>query len=210
MTVLKLNADYSPIQVVAWESAIELVLAEKAAVVESVAGRFVRSERLVLPWPSVIALRRYKTVKARAKFCGRNVILRDGGRCSYCGVAPRRNDGTIDRTDLTLDHVVPRAQARHGAVFLPWSRKWVNLSSWENATTACRSCNSWKADRTPEQAGMRLLVFPRVPTHADVLRMSLARAHTPAAWAPYLPAALLLRDATAEGAALHAPLTAVV
>lgn len=201
MTVLKLNADYSPIQVVAWESAVELVLAEKASVIEAVPGRFVRSERLVLPWPSVIALRRYKTVKARAKFCGRNVILRDGGRCSYCGVAPRRADGTIDRTDLTLDHVVPRAQARHGAVFLPWSRKWANLSSWENATTACRSCNSWKADRTPDQAGMRLLVLPRIPTHADVLRMSLARAHTPPSWAPYLPPALLVRDGAAEGPA---------
>lgn len=205
MQVLKLNADYSAIQIVSWESAVELVLGDKATIVESVPGRFVRSQRLALPWPSVIALRRYKSVRARAKFSGRNVVLRDAGRCTYCGVTPRHKDGAIDRRELTLDHVVPRAQAKHGAVFLPWSKKWVNVSSWENATTACRSCNSWKADRTPDQANMRLLVYPRPPTQSDVLRMSLSRVHpVPEAWKPYLPALQVVQvvDSTATPSSL--------
>jgi 5-methylcytosine-specific restriction endonuclease McrA len=43
---------------------------------------------------------------------------------------------------LTIDHVVPRAQG--------------GQSQWENCVLACVACNKGKADRTPEQAGMRL------------------------------------------------------
>lgn len=190
-TVLKLNADYTPIGIVPWSDAIELLLGQKASLVEAVPDRQVRSEHLVLPMPSIVALRRYKQVRGRVKFSGKHVILRDLGRCSYCGTAPKLADGRIDARGLTLDHVVPRAQAQHGTVYLPWARKWVHVTSWENATTACKACNSAKADRTPEQAGMRLLVTPRTPTQADVLRMALGRqAHVPEAWRPYLPGAL--------------------
>ena len=186
--VLLLNADYSPIRIVEWQHAVELVLGEKAILVEAVPDQFVRSEVLVLPWPSVIALRKYKTLKSRVKFSGRNVTLRDRSECQYCGYAPRFSDGRVDREALTLDHVVPRAQAKHGAVYLYWSKKWVNVTSWENAITACKRCNVAKADRTPLQAGMPLRVFPRVPTQADTIRMSLARVRdVPAAWAAYLP-----------------------
>ena len=189
--VLKLNADYSAIGIVPWSEAVELILGNKASAVENVEGKFVRSERLAMPWPAVIALKRYKQVRSRVKFSGKNVILRDMGRCNYCGCMPRLNDGRIDRKELTLDHVVPRAAAQSGAVFLPWSKKWVNVTSWENATTACggpSGCNARKGNRTPEQAGMRLLSIPRTPTQADVLRMNLSNLREiPAAWAAYLP-----------------------
>lgn len=186
--VLLLNADYSPMKVIGWQRATELVLDQKAIVVESEPGKFVRSEKLALPWPTIIALRRYKTNRGRIKFSAKNVILRDLGRCSYCGFSPKTKDGRIDRMQLTHDHVIPRAQAKHGAVYLYWNKKWVNVTSWENATTACRNCNARKADRTPEQAGMSLQVYPRHPTQADVIRMSLARVRSvPASWAQYLP-----------------------
>ena len=189
--VLQLNADYSPIKVLSWERAVELVLGDKALTVEAVPEKYIRSQRLALPWPSVIALKRYRTVRGKVKFSGKNVILRDSGRCSYCGCAPKLPDGRIDREHLTLDHVVPRAQAKDGVVFLPWSRKWVNVTSWENGTTACRSCNTRKADRTPAQAGMTLSVYPRLPTQVDVMRISLAKIrNVPASWEPYLPGAL--------------------
>ncbi len=186
--VLQLNADYTPMRVVGWEHAVELVLDGRAMLVEALPGKYVRSEKLVLPWPAVIALKRYHVIRGRAKFSGKNVVVRDLGVCSYCGSAPRLLDGRIDRDELTLDHVVPRAQARDGVVFLPWSRKWVNVSSWENATTACRACNSFKADRTPAQAGMTMRVYPRNPTQNDVLRMALSKVRrVPREWVAYLP-----------------------
>lgn len=198
--VLKLNADWTPISVIPWSEAVELILGNKASAVENVEGKYVHSERLAMPWPAVIALKRYKQVRSRVKFSGKNVILRDMGRCNYCGCMPRLANGHIDRSELTLDHVVPRAQAKDGVVFLPWSKKWVNVTSWENATTACKRCNSWKADRSVSDAGMKLLVYPRTPTQADVLRMALGNLKTiPDEWKPYLPEMPVLAGTTILG-----------
>ena len=51
---------------------------------------------------------------------------------------------------LTLDHVLPRSQG--------------GVSNWENCVLACMACNKRKADRTPEQARMRLRRHPVRPT----------------------------------------------
>jgi 5-methylcytosine-specific restriction endonuclease McrA len=188
INVLQLNADYSPVKVIRWERAVELVLDEKVVQVASYPGRFVRSASLALPWPSVVALRRYAQVRGKVRFSSRSVQARDAFTCSYCGMRPRLADGRPDRSQLTLDHVIPRAQAKEGRVLLPWSRKWVNVTCWENAATACRGCNSRKADRTPIQANMALRIYPRMPTQADALRMAMTRlAVVPGEWLPWLP-----------------------
>lgn len=187
---LLLNADLSPLRVIPWTHAVELLFEEKVYTVESVPGEYVRSQRLAIPWPSVIALKRYTQVRPRVKFSPRMVALRDGARCSYCGVQPRRVDGSLDLKELTLDHVVPRSQRADGQVYLPWSRKWVNVTCWENATTACRRCNSQKNDRTPAQAGMTLRAIPRIPTQGDVLRIMVSKLRmVPEVWMQYLPEA---------------------
>lgn len=197
--VLQLNADMTPMRVLPWAKAVELMFEEKVYTVEAVPGEFVRSQNLAIPWPAVVALRRWTLVRPRVRFSPRAVILRDGGRCSYCGFKPRRQDGTIDVQALTLDHVIPRAQAKNGTVYLPWSKKWVNVTCWENGTTACRVCNSKKDARTPAQAGMALRAIPRAPTSADVLRMSLSRMRSiPELWLPYLPDVPRLDDEVGE------------
>ena len=141
-----------------------------------------------VPWPAVIALRRYARARGRVRFSTRNVVARDHFTCQYCGLRPRLADGRPDREQLTTDHVVPRAQARDGVVYLPWSKQWVNVTSWENCCAACRACNCRKADHTPMQANMPLRQYPRVPTQADVLRLALARVGVvPEEWRIYLP-----------------------
>lgn len=190
--MLVLNADYTPAKIIRWERAVELLLDNKAVTVENHPGRFVRSASLAIPWPAVVVLRRYARPRGRVRFCGRNVAARDHYACAYCGLVPRTPEGRPDRDLLTMDHVIPRAQARDGKVYLPWTRKWVNVTCWENAVTACRACNARKADRTPAQANMVLRVLPRVPTPADALRMTLARiADVPGSWLPWLPASAL-------------------
>lgn len=64
---------------------------------------------------------------------GPAVFARDGSRCRYCGATKR----------LSLDHVKPRIQGGDDAA--------------DNLVVACRSCNSRKGGRTPEEAGMVLL-----------------------------------------------------
>ncbi len=99
--------------------------------------------------PLVVRLVRYVEQKwlysrTRATYSREGVLLRDRGRCAYCG----RYAAT------TMDHVQPRS--RGGA------------TSWANAVAACEPCNARKGDRTPEEAGMPLRWQPCVPTRVQL------------------------------------------
>ena len=185
-SVLLLNADYTPLKIIDWERAITLLLEETAELIEDYAGRFVRSELLSMPWPAVLRLKKFVRDRARMRFTRANVLARDNYTCGYCGKRPSKK-GRPDVEDLTLDHVVPRAQAKNHQVTLPWNKKIVAVTCWENITCACSECNMLKADRTPAQAGMTLKVTPRAPLPGDILRMSLAKRVIPDEWREYLP-----------------------
>jgi 5-methylcytosine-specific restriction endonuclease McrA len=93
--------------------------------------------------PEVINLVAFDRLpKSTVTFSRRNIFKRDKFTCQYCGVQPSHDD-------LTIDHVVPRAQN--------------GQSTWENCVLACVACNHGKADRTPEQARMRLRKKPERP-----------------------------------------------
>jgi len=183
---LVLNADYAPLKVVSWQQAVLMVLDEKADLVTEYVGRLVRSASTAMPWPAVIRLRRFVHVSGRLRFNRQNVLARDGYTCGYCGVQPRVKTGRPDLSELTLDHVIPRAQSKNGVVKSKDGRT-LSITCWENVISACVDCNMVKADRTPEQAGMRLRKAPRSPTSLDVLRMSITKLHIPAEWQEYLP-----------------------
>jgi 5-methylcytosine-specific restriction endonuclease McrA len=74
-------------------------------------------------------------------------------------------------SELTYDHVVPRAQG--------------GTTCWENIVTACTRCNARKANRTPEQAGMRLRRHPIRPSWVPVFTLQLS-GPVPDQWASYL------------------------
>jgi 5-methylcytosine-specific restriction endonuclease McrA len=80
--------------------------------------------------------------KAAVTFSRRNVFKRDHWTCQYCGVQPGGDE-------LTIDHVLPRSQG--------------GVSAWDNCVLACIDCNKRKADRTPEQARMKLRKLPVRP-----------------------------------------------
>lgn len=104
---------------------------------------FVQTCRFRLRVPEVITLRDYDRVPINSvTFSRRNVFKRDRFTCQYCGCQP-------GSSDLTIDHVVPRAQG--------------GTSTWENCVLACVECNGMKADRTPVQAGMKLRNEPTRP-----------------------------------------------
>jgi 5-methylcytosine-specific restriction endonuclease McrA len=106
-------------------------------------ARCVHTARMALRVPSVLLLMVYDRVPRReVRFCRRNVYLRDGCRCQYCG-------RIFDEGELTLDHVVPRERG--------------GRTNWENIVTACVRCNARKANRLPHQAGMHLRKPPVRP-----------------------------------------------
>ena len=94
------------------------------------------------------------------------VFFRDNYTCQYCGEkkSPR---------ELTLDHVFPKSRGGD--------------SSWENLTSACKKCNNKKADRTPEEAGMKLLSVPAQPRDTLVFELMVRnQPHLARAWVRYL------------------------
>ena len=99
------------------------------------------SHRLCVP--EVITLCEFDRVPTSSvTFSRRNIFKRDRFTCQYCGRQPKSDE-------LTIDHVVPRSQG--------------GASSWENCVLACVSCNHRKANRTPQQAGLRLKKAPIRP-----------------------------------------------
>ena len=188
---LLLNSDYQPYKVIPWRRAIELILDERADLVEHYVDRFVRSVNTAMPWPAVLRLREFVKPKARMRFNRQNVLARDGYQCAYCGVEPRKKDGRPRLEELTLDHVIPRAQSKNGQVrphpTVGNKHDRISVTCWENIVCCCTDCNLMKADRTPEQAGLKLRWAPRTPSMVDVLRMNLRRVVVPDEWVAYLP-----------------------
>ncbi|MGW1200623.1 HNH endonuclease [Streptomyces sp. NPDC002536] len=147
---LVLNASFEPLSTVSLRRAVVLVLQDKAVVERTHPGLRVRGSAVEIPVPQVIRLCRYVRVpfRQRAPWSRRGVLVRDRHRCAYCG-----------QRATTVDHVVPRS---HGG-----------QDTWLNTVAACAADNHRKADRTPEQAGMRLLSRPFEPTPAGALVLAL-------------------------------------
>jgi 5-methylcytosine-specific restriction endonuclease McrA len=181
--VLLLNADFAPVGIVQWERAVGLLLDRRVRVVETYPGAEIHSPSVSLDWPAVVHLVRYARTRGRPSFNRRNVFARDFYRCQYCGVKP-------GASALTLDHVVPRAQATNGTVRLAKGRI-VPVHGWENVVTCCSPCNSSKAAQTPSEAGMTLHSVPKAPSPHDVIRFALRRMEPPDPWHAFLPRAAL-------------------
>lgn len=186
--VLLLNADYTALKVVSWEKAVCMVFERKVQVVVDHESVVLRSQNLTMPMPSVIVLKRYTNVMPNIRYNRTNLMARDRHTCTYCGYAPKTQEGLPSTHNLTVDHVVPRCRAKSGFVQLPWNKQNVGVTSWSNVTTACLDCNAKKADRTPDEAGMTLARIPFKPSISDIVLMAVARMVVPEDWKLYLPA----------------------
>jgi 5-methylcytosine-specific restriction endonuclease McrA len=141
-SVTLLNASYEPLGKVSFKHAVRMLFREVATVEEAHEDRMIGPHR----WPKVIRLVRYVAATwmyRPAGYTRAGVLKRDRHVCAYCR-----------RRATTVDHVLP---SRRGG---DWS--------WLNTVAACEACNLRKADRTPQEARMRLLVQPFVPTRAQL------------------------------------------
>jgi 5-methylcytosine-specific restriction endonuclease McrA len=163
--VLLLNATFEPLAVVTAKRAVVLMLTGKAECVEAaLTGAAFHSECLTIAAPSVMRLSRYVRVPYRhaVAMTRAGVLRRDGRRCAYCG---RRAD--------TIDHVVPRSRG--------------GTHTWDNCVSACRACNSRKADKLLGELGWSLDIVPRPPDRAAGGILVMAAEPLPA-WEPWLGA----------------------
>jgi 5-methylcytosine-specific restriction endonuclease McrA len=108
-------------------------------------------------------LRTDKWSEDEIRFSRLNIYARDGFTCQYCAVR-------FATEDLTFDHVLLRSRG--------------GRTSWENIVTCCIPCNAAKADRTPDETGMKLRRRPGRPSFLPSITVKLGGA-VPEEWRPY-------------------------
>jgi 5-methylcytosine-specific restriction endonuclease McrA len=136
------------------EEAVNIMLEKYDVVVHSVNSS--------MPLPSVVRINRYIRKPFRQITLNRkNILRRDRHICQYCGKNSK---------PMTIDHIIPKSYGGD--------------DSWENLVTACLACNNKKADRTPEEANMKLIRKPVKPGYLFYLQSIIRNPHP--SWKPYL------------------------
>lgn len=142
---------------VSWEQWLTLPVREHDDAVATVRGG--------IRIPTVIVLAHYSKVPLRKpKFSYQAIRDRDNGRCQYTGRLLRREEGNID-------HIVPRSRGGE--------------TSWDNCVLSCKDVNNRKANRTPEEAGLRLMDQPETPKSLP-MTLFLRNLHGIADWDHFL------------------------
>ncbi len=149
-----LNADYTFLNVVDWRRALCLLAKGKVEVIRDSAQTVKSSGGAVFNIPAVMRLMKLiRTIyRTGVAFCKKNVMIRDGFKCAYCGTNKFR---------LTIDHIIPKSKG--------------GKSTFENCVAACKPCNTKKGDQLPSKINMFLKVQPRQPTVSEFLRLKLEK-----------------------------------
>ena len=159
-SVLLLNFDQSPLNIIPMKRALDLMTKNKVYY-EMDATKCIKVKALSgeISIPKVLILKYYVKIPNKKSFPSKkNILRRDKYTCQYC---------SLDLTDkeATVDHIVPRHKG--------------GGNSWVNLVACCRDCNLFKGNRTPKEAGMELLRKPKEPTHnlifEDVIRFYLRK-----------------------------------
>jgi len=128
-------------------------------------GLRVHSSSISFGVPEVIVLSVFNgRFSKEVRFSRRNIFERDENTCQYC-------KKKCDRSDLTLDHVIPRSRG--------------GTSTWQNIVLACVKCNMRKGDKLPNEINMKLLRKPIKPQWATRVGVKLGRACKPS-WERFL------------------------
>ena len=111
--------------------------------------RFVQTVTDAVLVPAVVRLLRFDKVRRpTVRMSRRNVYLRDNYTCQYTG-------RKLPASKLNLDHVVPASRGGE--------------TTWENVVCCCIEVNSMKGDRTPSEAGLKLIRQPKRPDPTQLL-----------------------------------------
>ncbi len=182
--VLLLNRFFAPVSVASARRAMVLLYGGSAQAIDDagVMHDFLRWRELPvrddddglpilggkLRVPRVLHLLRYERYpNLTVRLTRKNLMLRDGYQCQYCGIRPPQRE-------LNIDHVFPRSRG--------------GMDTWENLVVSCRLCNLRKGRRTPQEANMHLLRTPFKPRWSTSHHILLAAKEAYAEWRPFLKA----------------------
>lgn len=147
---LLLNTDFSPLHFISDFDAITLFYKGRAEVIDGMDGKKSEwDETFNSPSTSIrvpATMRLLKRVHKKWKpprFRKKVLFNRDNWQCQFCGTK-------LNWENITIDHVMPSSRG--------------GQTSWMNCVAACKPCNKRKANKTPEEAGMRMLQRPAMPS----------------------------------------------
>lgn len=152
LTVEVYNADYRVLSRIPWQDAIQLILRDAVYVIDRHSPAVhIHGPSLVIELPMSVALREYVHIPYRPneRATREGILRRDRSTCVYCSGSAQ-----------TVDHVLPRSRG--------------GSDSWLNLVAACQACNGLKGDRTPQEAGMRMIREPFEPRQRDRFRRAPA------------------------------------
>lgn len=108
----------------------------------------IRTVRMTLRAPTVCIAKNYHKVPMhRPRPSRRAIYERDKGRCIYTGKQ-------VPYGQFDLEHIMPKSRG--------------GKDTFENLAVACKEVNNFKGDRTPEEAGLKLLWKPKAPNPVPV------------------------------------------
>lgn len=133
----------------------------------------IRTANMTIRAPRVIVQTNYgKMPVVQPRPTKESIRKRDGGICQYTGKPLTHREGNID-------HVIPRAQG--------------GKNTFENMVWSCKEINSLKADKTPQQAGLKLIRKPAAPRPVPV-SSTINIAHHPS-WVHFMDNVIEVRNA---------------
>lgn len=181
--ILVLNRAWIPIQIVDWQRAMLHLIKETIHPLDRDLNTYdlqtwleysrlhdtdypvVTTVRYKIALPEIVILKEFDRLPMRdVKYSRQTLFERDNFLCCYC-------HKKFVKTDLTVDHVLPRCQG--------------GKTVWENTVTACKPCNNWKDNRTPQQAGMKMHFHPKKPKWISPLT-KVGKEHPCKSWLKFL------------------------
>lgn len=123
-----------------WSDWICLPYDENASYVKTVSSQ--------VKIPKIIILSKFdKVPKKRPKFSSKAVWIRDGGVCQY-------TNRKLTPNQANIDHIIPRSRG--------------GKTNWLNCVITDRNINAYKANRTPEEANLKLIRQPKEPVSLPI------------------------------------------
>lgn len=164
MKTLLLNGSYEPMKFIPEKKALKLLVKDKVEVISTWDGLLYGRQKMKLP--AILRLKyQVRWIPSKVKFNKYSLFKRDKYTCQYCGLS------NLKEEQLTIEHINPKS--RGGKL------------NWINCVSACFPCNNKKKNRTPEEAGMKLLSKPVIPKLNLRLEFELMK-HKHDSWSDYL------------------------
>lgn len=183
--ILVLNRAYVPLHIIDWMDGIKMLYKDHCHALDndyisynfntwkdfsmsSASEDYAKIQTVSYPVavPEIVSLVFYDRLPDReVKYTRQSVIRTYKCVCSYCGK-------TFPERELELEHVIPKSFG--------------GTATWQNIVPACKGCNNRKANRTPQQAGMPLLVKPHRPKWINPLTNVQWENHPCKSWSHFI------------------------